>query len=258
MNRKLLALTMLLVTASAYPVDGSSLHEAIELQQDRIDESPDDAGLFNDLGNLLLLVDLSREAEEAYRAASQLDPESTAPRFNLGLLLHQSGRPAKARREFEMLLKIDPDHAWAHYQLGVLSARQGKRATAIRSYARALRLEPRLTDPAYNPHILENPLAASATLTAYADLSSVDLVPRTYEAPRRIAGLLIPMLSPSPEPIATEVSEPGVPAEDGLDLATEDARTGSWSATEWRSPEARSEKSPPAKRRKAGGKRGER
>jgi hypothetical protein len=54
-------------------------------------------------------------------------------------------------------------------------------------------LEPRLTDPAYNPHILDNHLTASATLRAYADLSSADLVPRTYEAPRRIAGLLVPL-----------------------------------------------------------------
>jgi len=173
----------------------ASLSEAVAAQRALTEDQPGNATLFNDLGNLLLLLGEEREAEDAYRRALQIDGELLSAHFNLALLLQQTYRPTKARREFKQLLKIDPENAWSHYQIGVLDARRGKRDAAIRSYARALRIEPRLTDPAFNPHILDNTLAASATLKAYADVSSAHLVPRTYESPRRIAGILVPEIS---------------------------------------------------------------
>jgi tetratricopeptide (TPR) repeat protein len=204
-----LVVTLLMVPLLLSPLpltaQQMTLPEAIVAQQELIEENPADATLLNDLGNLLLLVDRSTEAEEAYLGAIELDPELASARFNLALLMHQTQRPAKARRELGRVLDIEPTHAWAHYQLGVLNAERGRRSMAIRNYARALRLEPRLTDPAYNPHIVDNQFAASAILKAYADLTSVDLVPRTYQEPRRIAGLFIPML-PAP-PVATETGE---------------------------------------------------
>lgn len=181
--------------------DEFTVPETIRAQQRLIDKRPNDAALHNDLGNLLLLVDDTEGAEAAYRQALAIDPELVSARFNLGLLYQQSHRPGKARREFKQATALDPLHAWAHYQLGVLSAERGRRNAAIESYAKALRLDPRLTDPAYNPHILDNSLAPSATLEAYANDSSADLVPRTYESPRRIAGLMVPEL---PETMASE------------------------------------------------------
>jgi tetratricopeptide (TPR) repeat protein len=205
--RLLVTLPVLALVFSLPPLTAQqmTLPEAVVNQQNLVEENPDDANLLNDFGNLLLLVDRSADAEEAYLEAIALDPELSSARFNLALLLHQTQRPAKARRELAKVLEIEPEHAWAHYQLGVLNAERGRRSLAIRNYARALRLEPRLTDPAYNPHIVDNNLASSAILKAYADLTSVDLVPRTYEEPRRIAGLFIPML-PGPA-MATEAGE---------------------------------------------------
>lgn len=195
MKRKLSLLLLIAATlATGAVAEELTLEETIAAQRDLIERRPNKAKLRNDLGNLLLLVGDETEAEAAYRNALAIDPELGSAHFNLGLLLQQTGRNAKAQREFERVTALQPDHAWAHYQLGVLSAERGRRNAAIKSYARALRIDPRLTDPAYNPHILDNHLAPSATLEAYADVSSADLVPRTYQSPRRIAGLLVPML----------------------------------------------------------------
>ena len=187
----LLMIVALLPTGST--AEELTLPEAIETQRALIETGSNDASLHNDLGNLLLLVGDELEAENAYLQALFLEPELVSAHFNLGLLFQQTYRLKKARREFDQAIHLQPDHAWSHYQLGVLNALQGRRNAAINSYARAFRLDPRLTDPAFNPHILDNSLAASATLEAYADVSSADLVPRTYESPRRIAGLLVPL-----------------------------------------------------------------
>ena len=97
-------------------------------------------------------------------------------------------------------MKAEPRNAWAHYQTGVLLAQRGKRAAAIKSYARAMRLNPRLTDPAFNSHIVENELASSAVLVAYADLSSAALAPRVYENPGTVTSILLAAQAGAPHP----------------------------------------------------------
>ncbi len=168
-----------------------NLPDAIAAQHRLIEQSPEDAGLYNDLGNLFYLADRTEEAEDAYREGIRLDPEFIPIRYNLALLLHQSNRPRRAEQEYRWVLKTMPDHAWSHYQLGVLFYERGRRAAAIRSYARSMRLDPRLTDPAFNPHIVENSLASSAILMAYSDLSAAALAPREYENPGHVTAILI-------------------------------------------------------------------
>ena len=171
----------------------TNLSEAIRFHRAAAEDHPEDAKILNDLGNLLVLAEAYDEAADSYRQALTLAPESVPVLYNFGLLYQQTENPAKARRTFRRVLEISPEHAWSHYQLGVLLASQDKRAAAIRRFAVALRLQPRLTDPAYNPHILDNTLAADATLRAYANLSPAALAPRLYEHPRQVADLLIPL-----------------------------------------------------------------
>lgn len=202
-----IALLTTALLASGAGADQSTLPETVGAQLRLIEQYPNDALLHNDLGNLYLLIGKVEEAEAAYRQALTLDPELVSAHFNLGLLFQQTQRAAKAMRAYKSATKLQPDHAWAHYQLGVINSDRGRRHAAIRNYARALRLEPRLTDPAYNPNILDNGLAPSATLAAYADDSSADLVPRDYESPRRIADLLVPGLPEAADRLGEQRSE---------------------------------------------------
>jgi tetratricopeptide (TPR) repeat protein len=189
-------LFVLLLSVPGVALGQPYLSEALAIQRSLALENPDDPALLNDLANLLLLAGEMNESEDTYRRAIELAPESISVHYNLGLLLQQTERPEKARREFQQVITLNPEHAWSHYQLGVLLAASGRRSSAIEQFATALRLDPRLTDPAFNPHIVENDLAASATLMAYSHLSPATLAPRIYEEPSRIAGLLLPLPVP--------------------------------------------------------------
>jgi tetratricopeptide (TPR) repeat protein len=220
--RSLFLLTIATLLPAGSIAEELTLPQAITAQRALIETRSNDASLHNDLGNLLLLVGDEAEAENAYHQALFLEPELVSAHFNLGLLYQHTSRHKKARREFDQAIVLQPEHAWSHYQIGVLNALQGRRKAAINSYARALRLDPRLTDPAFNPHILDNNLAASATLAAYADVSSADLVPRTYESPRRIAGLLVPLPPAAAAELQQKVEEDAATPERDLADGYED------------------------------------
>lgn len=195
MKSKRLVLAAVAMAALAAPLAAEmaplDLDAAIEAQSRLIEQNPGNASLYNDLGNLLYSDDRPAAAQDAYRQALELDPSMVSVRYNLALLLHQSGRTRRAEREYRKVVKESPEHAWAHYQLGVLLADRGRRGPAIKSFARSMRLDPRLTDPAFNAHIVENSLASSAILRAYADLSSAALSPRVYENPEAVTTILL-------------------------------------------------------------------
>ena len=169
-----------------------NLGKAIEAQRRLATERPQDAGVFNDLGNLLLLANRPKEAEEAYRQAVELAPERVSALFNLGLVLQQRGELREAMDLYERVLKIQPEHAWAHYQVGTIQERRGNESRAVEEYAQAFALDPQLAFPEINPHVVENRLVTEAMLRAYREGYAVPGAPPVYEEPGRIARLLVP------------------------------------------------------------------
>lgn len=184
----------LLVAATAAAAQPPRLDEALRIQSRKVENNPGDAGLLNDLGNLLYLAERTEEAEEAYRQAVQQAPDDVQARHNLALLLHETGRQRSALRHTKSVLKREPGHAWAHYHAGMLYEEKGRRSRAVRHYAEALALDSRLRNPVFNPHIIENGLADSATLTAYLSTSPAALAPRSFDKPKRVAGMFLPSL----------------------------------------------------------------
>jgi Flp pilus assembly protein TadD len=173
--------------------------KTIEAQQRLAAERPEDAAVFNDLGNLLLLVPEPAEAEAAYRRAVELDPEKTTALFNLGLLLQQRGELREAAELYRRAVKLEPRHAWAHYQIGTIYERWGQRSRAIDSYAQAFALDPQLAFAEVNPHVVENKLLTESMMRAYKNDLSQPQAPRVYEDPARISSLLVPRPAPTQE-----------------------------------------------------------
>ncbi|HEY9420054.1 MAG TPA: tetratricopeptide repeat protein [Thermoanaerobaculia bacterium] len=186
------AIAAIAATAAVPP----NLARTIEAQQRLAAERPQDAAVFNDLGNLLLMVPQPAEAEAAYRTAVEIDPNKASALFNLGLLLQQRGELRDALGFYRRVVKLEPRHAWAHYQIGSLYEVWGQGSRAVESYARAFSLDPQLAFPEVNPHIVENQLVTEAMLRAYKDGGVQPQAPRIYDEPSRIAGMLVP--SPAP------------------------------------------------------------
>ena len=209
----------------------AQLEQAVAAQRQRVAEDSGSAGALNDLGNLLAELGELVEAEEAYRQAMLLDPERSEPPFNLALLLAATDHPREARRLLKKLLEDHPDHAWGHYQLGTLQQARGSRGRAMRHYREAFRLDSRLTDPRYNPHVLDNSLATAAMLEALAKTATTVTGQRLYAEPNRVSGLLLPPLTAEPEapPMDQPEMEPKtetVPPAPGMDPPGDEAPDG--------------------------------
>jgi tetratricopeptide (TPR) repeat protein len=181
------------------------LERALAAQRELAAERPDDAGVANDLANLLALAGETNAAEEAYQRAIELAPSDPAPRFNYGLLLRESGREMAAMRQFRATVDLEPRHAWAHYQVGEIYQGWGLDRLARKAYVRAFRLDPRLADARSNPAVLDNRAATAAMLMAWKEGGGAPVaVPRGYSEPARIAGLLLE--TTKEKPAAAETS----------------------------------------------------
>ncbi len=74
--------------------------------------------------------------------AKLLEPEKGSIRETLGRALYQSGRTARARREFAKAVQIDPVNDYAHFALGLSCARTGQRTRAIAHLKLAIAMRP--------------------------------------------------------------------------------------------------------------------
>lgn len=204
-----------LALAADVPVN---LERALAAQEQLTFEEPNNAGAYNDYGNLLVLAARHKAAEAAYRQALTLEPSNVSARFNLALLLQQTGRQREAAQELREVLDYAPGYAWAHYQIGVYHDGKGERSAAIDAYAHAFALDPQLTFPNVNPHIIDNRWVTEALIQAhrYRDEPGAQ-VPRLYGDPMRIKEL---MLDEEKSMGAPEVAD-GMPTEMGMEGAGE-------------------------------------
>ena len=91
-----------------------------------------------------------RAAVEAYQRAIEADPSRLDARINLGRLLHESRRFAKAEQVYRAALEECGGDALLLFNLGVLLDDLNRRTAAIEAYSAALRLEPDMADAHYN------------------------------------------------------------------------------------------------------------
>ena len=79
-----------------YLVAGDPLDDQIKQQSERVAAAPEDAGLRNDLGNLLAQRRFPEQAADEYEAAARLDRTNFAALYNLGLLRESEGKTREA------------------------------------------------------------------------------------------------------------------------------------------------------------------
>jgi len=86
----------------------------------------EEAGVYNEIGNLYGAEKKFPEATEALTKAAQLDPALAAKAyFNMGANLVNGGQPAQAAQFFKKATDADGNYAEAWYQYGSLQMMQG-------------------------------------------------------------------------------------------------------------------------------------
>jgi len=102
---------------------------------------PDDPRIPADIGRCLSGLRRYDEAEQVLRRAlANLDDANT--RYDLGLVLDRTGRPAEAISEYKLALARNPTHRDALNNLGVTFARAGRLAEAAAQFERLVAADP--------------------------------------------------------------------------------------------------------------------
>lgn len=94
------------------------------------------------------------EAERAYKALAQANPELGGPHANLGVIYRQSGKLNESVAELEKAAKLSPRQPIYLNQLGIAYRQQGQFAKARDAYQRAIALDPGYAAAALNLGIL--------------------------------------------------------------------------------------------------------
>ena len=90
----------------------------------------------------------------AYERAIASDPRFSDARVNLGSLLHEQGRLAKAERVYRAAIASKAAHPLLHYNLGVLLEDMGRKREAVEAYETALAADAGMADCHYNLALL--------------------------------------------------------------------------------------------------------
>ncbi len=104
--------------AEAYDIAGRN-QEAAQAYQQAINAKTDEAGYYNNMGNVLARAGKIEEAKAAYTKSAELDPPNAAGAWrNFGISLYNANRLADAIEPLQKATELDPKSAQAWYLLG--------------------------------------------------------------------------------------------------------------------------------------------
>ena len=131
------------------PADGSL--SVIEKQA--VDEAPSGAQEWFDQA-VALEADDAETALRAYRQAIAADPMFLNAHINLGRLLHEAGRHAKAEQVYRAAVNTCGSDPLLLYNLAVLLDDMGRKTQAMEAYEAALSADPDMAECHYNLALL--------------------------------------------------------------------------------------------------------
>ena len=103
---------------------------------------PEAAGMWNNLGNILLALNRHDEAGAAYERSASLAPNDAELLNNLGVLRRAQGRHDEAEAALRRAIALRPKYVDAYNNLAGVLHERGKRAEAVDLYMRAFTFAP--------------------------------------------------------------------------------------------------------------------
>jgi Tfp pilus assembly protein PilF len=122
------------------------LEAAAQEYQSLLRYRPDDAGLHNDYGIVLMNLHRLDEAMAQYNEAVRLDPQMPSAHHNIGLCLAAKANLDGAVQEFRQALELNPNEPNTQVLLGATLAQQGDAAGAREQVQQALAKNPEDAD----------------------------------------------------------------------------------------------------------------
>jgi tetratricopeptide (TPR) repeat protein len=111
--------------------------DAIAEYEAAIKLAPNEPRLHEELGTEYRLAGKMQEAEQAYLKELEIDPENITAQYKLGVLVMESGEPARGKSLIEGALRVKPDLQHADYNLGRAEMLLGNDAAAAQHLERA-------------------------------------------------------------------------------------------------------------------------
>jgi arylsulfatase A-like enzyme/Flp pilus assembly protein TadD len=164
--------------------------DAIKLLEPRSDRTSDPDTL-NTLGIAYARAHRTAAARRTFERVASLNPTSSVPFENLGMLALDRGDLTEARRQYERAIAIDPSSSRAHSGRGVAALRGGDRAGAIVAWSRAVQLDATNFEALYN---LGTTLARAGDVSRarpYLEQFLRSAPPARFEADRREVARLL-------------------------------------------------------------------
>jgi hypothetical protein len=129
---------------------GIPQHRATLDLLERLEKTPSDASLHNDLACLIARDGFWRDALREFDLAAKLDKADGRPLYNAGLVRGMRGEWGSAASSFKKAVSRAPGNWAAWWMLGYAEERRGNNSAAIAAYKRSLRVDTSLFDARRN------------------------------------------------------------------------------------------------------------
>jgi tetratricopeptide (TPR) repeat protein len=140
------------------------------------------------------------EAEEAYRAALEIEPTHPTALRSLALALRKRDDLPGAVRQLRRMLEVYPDHALAQHDLATMLLEQESFDEAVSAFARALELDPDFKEAHFNLGVaLAGKNRLREAIESFSEVLRID--PR-YPLARTYTAMALSQLGESSEAIA--------------------------------------------------------
>ena len=147
---------------------GIPQHRATLDLLERLEKTPNDSALHNDLACLIARDGFWRDALREFGLAAKLDKADGRPLYNAGLVHATRGEWGSAASSFRKAASRAPGNWAAWWMLGYAEERRGNDSAAIAAYKTSLRVDTSLFD------VRRNPFAAYTRLKGRVLLETLD------------------------------------------------------------------------------------